>query len=225
MIRNLKAAFGLSLLAALILSAVSVMGASAITNGHFVSDSPSGKTKLDITEATGTSHQTQLNAYGAHVTCHDATYTAHHIGTTAEAITVTPSYINCTDGNNNPVHITMNGCHYEFTPRTSGHATAHFRCPLGNKAKVTVTDSSGSSISTMQFGAQTPSGGVVYETITTNNKHAITANITIEGIVGECHGLCQIFGTNTTTGKLTGAVTVAGTNTEKLTESVNVTVT
>ena len=201
------------------------MGASAITNGHFVSDSPSGKTKLDITQQTGSTHETLLSAYGTNSACHKVTYTAHHIGTTATAIIVTPQYENCTTSASNPMHVAVHGCYFEFTSRSSGHATPHFKCPAGKKATLTITNSNGSSTSTMQFGEQTPAGGVVYEAVTTNNKHAITANFTVEGIVGECHGVCQLLGTNTTTAKLTGSVTVAGTNTEKAVESVNITVT
>jgi hypothetical protein len=210
MIRSLKAAFGLSLLAALVVSAMSVMSASAITQGHFSSEV--AKTKYDIKEATGTAHSTKLEAYGSTIECHEITYTGHHTSTTTStALTVTPHYTKCTktaDSSTATVH--MKGCHYEFTPRPApAHATAHFRCPTGVKAEVTT------NAGTMKFGAQTPTkGGVVYETITMENKHAITANITVEGIHGTCHGACQIFGTTTTTGKLSGSVTVQGTNTD-----------
>jgi len=209
MTRKLKAGFGLALLAALVVSAMGAMSASAITSGHFTSDSVNG-TKFDISETTGTAHATKLTAYGSTVECHNITYTAHHISTqTTQILTVTPTYHSCTSGGNTAT-VTMNGCHYEFTSRTPpSHGTPHFRCPAGVKAKVETSNG------TMQFGAQTPTlGGVVYETATNAaGKHIITANITVEGIHGECHGLCQFLGTNTTTAKLTGSVTVEGTDT------------
>jgi hypothetical protein len=213
MIRSLKAAFGLSLLTALAMSVFGVFNASAIQSGHFTSEFT--KTSYIITEGTDTDHKTQLTAFGGTVTCHNVKYVGHHTGAaTFTSLTVTPTYSSCTHNASNVVaHVRMNGCHYQFTSRVPpAHATAHFICPSGVKAEVEVTTS---PISTMKFGTQTPTaGGVVYETIEMEKKHAITANITVEGIHGTCHGPCQIFGTETKTGKLTGSVTVQGKNTD-----------
>lgn len=65
----------------------------------------------------------------------------------------------------------------------------------------------------MKYPPQTPTtGGLTYSTIETNGKHAVTVNVTAEGIHAECHGACQLIGTNTTTAKITGSLTVAGTD-------------
>jgi hypothetical protein len=208
MIRSVKAAFGLSLLAALVFSAMSVMSASAITSGHFTSDAVSHLTKVHIVEGTETPHKTTLSAIGTTVECHQVHYEAPNLaGTTFVAITVLAEYTNCTQGGN-AASVTMNGCHYIFTPRTPpGHATPHFKCPAGKRAEVHT------SAGTLSFGEQTPTqGGVTYTTTTENTKHALTVNITAEGIHYTCHGACQIFGTSGTTGKLTGSVTVQGTD-------------
>jgi hypothetical protein len=205
MIRSLKAAFGLSLVAALVMSVVGVFGASATTSGHFSSES--AKTTYNITENTETTHKTELSAFSATVSCHEVKYTGAQTNTAIfSALTVTPEYKSCTSGSG-VAHVRMNGCHYVFTPRTTGHATAHFLCPTGKKAEVEST----STGSTMKFGAQTPTtNGVTYSAIVIDGKNALTTNITVEGIHGECHGACQIFGTTTTTGKLLGSVTVQG---------------
>jgi hypothetical protein len=208
--RSLKAGLGLSMLVALIVAAFGVMSASATTSGHFTSDS-AGETKLIPTEATGTTHTTSLSAFGLTVTCHNVTYTAANMKTaTTQEITVTPTYLGCTSGEN-PAHVRMNGCHYIFTSRTApGHGTPHFLCPVGKKAEVEITGSN----CIMKFGAQTPtSGGATYDTIEMAGKHALTVNVTAEGIHAEAHGgICVFFPTNTTTAKLTGSVTVRGEN-------------
>jgi hypothetical protein len=219
MIRSLKAAFGLSLLVALLVSAVNVMSASAITSGHFYSHSTSsaGRTIVDITEVTGTEHVTKLSAIGTSVECHTVDYSKPHFTTTTQEITVTATYTNCTQGGN-AATVTMNGCHYIFTSRTPpGHTTSHFRCPVGARAEVHT------SAGTLSFGEQTPKGGITYAAISEGGIAALTANITAEGISYTCHGACQIFGTSGTTATLTGSATIRGTNTDVPTNFVPVT--
>lgn len=210
MIRSLKTGLGLSMLVALLVAAFGVMNASATTSGHFTSDS-GGETKLIATEATGTTHETALSAYGLGVTCHNVAYSPKTLTTaTTQEITVEAVYTNCTSGSNE-AKVRMNGCHYIFTSRTAPeHGTTHFLCPGTNRAEVEIP----SSNTLISFGAQTPTlKGATYSTIEMEGKHAITANITTEGIHAHCHrGVCLLLGTTTTTAKLTGAVTVRGTN-------------
>jgi len=208
MIRTLKASFGLGLLAAVVMSLWNVMGASAITSGHFTSDVET--TRLQITEQTGTAHAVQLHNLGKSITCHSPSYSAHLTGTaatpkTSQEIKVVPHYTNCTEGEENAT-INMNGCYFLFTSRTPpNHATVHFKCPVGKKAIVT------SGGCETKFGEQTPSGGATYTTIVgANNKHAITVNVTASNIHNERHGICAIFGTTGTNAEMTGAVTVEG---------------
>jgi hypothetical protein len=203
MIRSLKTGLGLSMLVALLVAAFGVMNASATQTGHFTSSSTN--TKYDVREATGTAHSTQLSAYGSTVECHHATYNVHHTSsTTFTTLAVTPEYTACTTGSGGAATVRMNGCYYDFTSRTTGHATVHLICPAGKKAEV---ETSGGL---EKFGAQTPTtGGVTY----TNENGLITVNITVEGIHAECHGACQLLGTNTTTASLKGSVTVEGTDT------------
>jgi hypothetical protein len=208
MFNKIKAALGLALLAALAMSATSVMSASALTSGHFTSEA--ANTKLDITVATGTSHLVYFHDFGTTVDCHHQTFTAHNIQSTTQQITITPALANCTtSGNTAAVGPHWNGCHFAFTSRTApGHGTSHFVCPAG----VSATFTQGATC-TETFSAQTPEGGVTYDTILIEGKHAITANITITGFSTTRHGQCQLFGTN---GKAqwTGSLTIQGTNAE-----------
>jgi len=208
MIRTLKATLGLGLLAALAMTAMSVVGASANTSGHFTQDS-GGTAIIDITENTGTAHQIKFHAptLGTTIECHHPTYEAKIGVLTTQEITVTPQYTNCTSNEATAI-VRINQCDYKFTSRTIGHATTHFFCPAGAKVEIEVP----SSESTFTIGAQTPSGGATYTTTTENTKHAITANITVTGIHYECHGFCAIFGTTGTNGEMTGSATIKGTN-------------
>jgi hypothetical protein len=210
MIRSLKAALGLSLLAALVFSAMSVIGASAKNpekENHFSSSTTN--TKYTVTENTGGSHVVTLSAFGGTVTCHNPQYLVHHTSVTkTTSLTVTPvntATWNCTSGSEQ-AHVNFNGCHYQFTAKASkaSHATVHFFCPAGKKAEVNATG----NLCLETFGEQTPStNGVTY----TNTNGEVTVNITAEGITAEAHsGFCTIFGTHTNSAKMTGSVTVAG---------------
>jgi hypothetical protein len=204
MIRNLRAAFGLGLVTAMTLGALNVVGASATTSGHFVSSSASGISRLEIQEGTDGLHKLELAAIGTTVACHATHFAAPNLtSTTATAITVSAEYTSCTSGGN-AASVTMSECYFEATsPPVSGHGTVHLRCPSG--AKVQVHTSAG----TISFGEQTPTkGGVAYTTSEVGNLHALTVDVTAEGIHYECHGACLIFGTKGTTAALKGSLTV-----------------
>jgi len=203
MLRTLKAALGLGLLAALVMSAMSVMSASAITSGHFTSDAPSGTTKAQITSVTGGNHSLTLSipALGTTVNCHSFTYSGHMTGSTQQALKAEGSLQNCTTNQGEAAVVTNNGCALEFTSRSTGHMTTHFVCPVGAKAEMHTANG------TFTFGTQTPTkGGAVATTILgPGGKHSITADITVEGIHYECHGFCAIFGTTGTTATISGS--------------------
>jgi hypothetical protein len=202
MIRSLKAAFGLALVAAMAFSAMSVMSASATVSGHFTSDS-GGTTVLDIKEVTG-GHAITLSAIGTTVTCHTAKYTSSIAVATTQQLSVTPVYENCTTGSGGAATVTMNGCTYTFNSRSTGHGTAGIVCPGSARAEVHT------SAGTLSFGTQTADEGLVYTTVTHSTKHALTVDVTAKGIDYTCHGACQIFGTSGTSATMTGNVTATG---------------
>jgi hypothetical protein len=214
MIRSLKAALGLALVAAMAFSAMSVMSASATVSGHFTSDS-GGITAIDIREVTG-KHEIALSAIGTTITCHTASYTASMSVATTQQLNVAPAYSNCTTGSGGTATVTMNGCSYTFSSRTTGHGTAGIVCTGGARAEVHT------SAGTLSFGTQTADEGLVYTTVT-HTKHALTVDVTAKGIDYTCHGACQIFGTSGTTATMTGTVTVTGTSSKG--EIVNITAT
>jgi hypothetical protein len=206
MLDKIKKPLWMALVAAVTSGALSM---TAVASGpgalnHFTSTSH--ETILDINEATGSGHETTLSLPASTITCHNATYVGA-LGTTATSITVDAHYTNCTHGGSS-AHVRMNGCAFVSTaPGAGAHATVHLECPLEKKLEV---DATGSSL--FKFGSQTPKGGIVFTTTVTSGVHTLTANITTEGLVAECHGACQILGTTQAFGKLTGSLTIEGTN-------------
>lgn len=207
MLRTPKTAFGLGLLAALVLIAISAMSASATSSGHFTSDSLNGKTTFDITEQTTTTHTVRLTNVGYVIKCHNPSYIATVEGITTTNIKVGASYAGCTYSEESIATVDMNGCWYTFTPRSSGgNATVHFECPAGAKAAVTMPGTCEST-----FPPQTTSAVSSYDTIEANGKHAITVNINATGLTVENHGFCALFGTHRTDASMHGSLTVEGT--------------
>ncbi|HXR29681.1 MAG TPA: hypothetical protein VN752_00900, partial [Solirubrobacterales bacterium] len=109
-------ALGLSVIAAMAVSAVAVMNASANTAGHFVSEI-NNLTHVKGEEGPGTAHRIHFVSHGltGEIGCDNVSYTAVFTNTT-NSLTVTPNYSSCyTTGTNEAkwdVH--ENGCTYTF---------------------------------------------------------------------------------------------------------------
>jgi hypothetical protein len=207
-------ALGLGLVAALAMSAVLVMSASATDGGHFISDSVDGHTA--ISGADEATDQTEFTGGIADVKCSTATYAATTTTATATSLTVTPTYAGCTGGGG-VAHVNMQGCTYTFTVRPSPetlHNTVHLVCPAVSGGPTIQVTSTGCVITVLPN--QTPGQGVVYKTITTNLKHAITVGVTANNITAkytggffrcgkaegahgftEMHGSAEVVGKNT----------------------------
>jgi hypothetical protein len=208
MTRRHAGAGALGLMLALGILALGALSASATTSGHFTSDAPSGTTILHMAGATGSSHDAELFAYGSAISCHNIEYSVNPVTTrTVTSLTVTAGFSNCTTDSGDTATVRMNGCHFQFTSRSTQHATVHFLCPEGKRAVVET------SAGVMKFPPQTPTtGGLTFGTTVENGAHAVTVNVTAQGLHAECHGICQLLGTKTTTAQITGSGTVVGTD-------------
>lgn len=193
---------GLGLIAALALSAVVGISASAKTGGHFTSDA--ANTKLVGTE--NATHYTELHAVGQSVICNSTSYAGTQAGTTATSITLVPTYHNCETTEEDSATVTFKNCSYRFLIGEYAHEdnTTELVCPGSEKVEVHTP------LCTFTFGSQKPAGGVAYTTTTISGKAAITADVTATSISYERHGLCAILGTNGSDGQLTGEVLVSG---------------
>lgn len=223
---------GLGLLAVMATSAFAVMNASATVTGHFTHDAVGHATVVG-TEIYGTKHMLEFHRteptgtyVGAPIACTEASYHGTVTTATVQSITITPTYKNCatTDGVWGEVDVTMNECDYTFRSNTAAsanpptaHATVTVDCPAGKAIEIHHPNC------TITVPAQTPKGGATYTTVTENNKHALTVDITATHIVGYYHGgLCIFLGT-TKEFDMTGSVTVKGLNPTN--EPVNITAT
>lgn len=142
MIRNLKT-LGLTLVAAIVLGAMSASAASAQTQGMLTTDGAS--VTLNITE-TGAAGSNAFTAGASKIECPGTTYVGHEVGSAtklvpnkAKEVTITPTYKNCQATTNkvvSPMTITMNGCDYVYhvgnTVAADTYATtADIVCPPG----------------------------------------------------------------------------------------------
>jgi hypothetical protein len=196
MIRNLKV-LGLALVAVFAMSAVAASAASA-QNGIFTSDGPATLTGTN-TEPTKPL-ENSLTAFGKPVTCPNALYTGHEVGSTtkgvpngATEITLTPHYGVCAV-EAFPATVDMNGCDYVLALRaTTGIADQYnlhstVKCPVGKHIVVTLfTNAAGHTASnpfcdiTITENAAGYTGLKVKDT--TNKTLDITG--TIEGIAAD----------------------------------------
>jgi hypothetical protein len=230
-------ALGLAVFAALAVGAVSVVSAAADEGGVAHSD-------VDWTHITGKQegslHENALVDHDEEdaVTCSTANFTASVAGKTQTEITVTPTYAGCeTTENEYPTTVNMNGCTYTLTftdDPAQKHHTVHLGCPAGKTVKISVNPPFVGECHTY-IPPQTPTtGGVTYTTHTIEEKHAtetthlhaLTLDITIEGITNtkeETGFGCAGGGGHSQNSTLKGTVTVEGKDTDgKLT---NITVT
>jgi len=196
---------GLSLLAFVAMSAVAVINASARTNGHFTSDSPTGKTTILGAEVPGTPHQTEFTVHGLEggVVCDDVAYHGTMSSNTSTHITIVPFYKKChtTGSAADTTVIDVNGCSYTFTPGDNG--TVHVDCPTGKSIEITHPNC------TIKIKPQTAQG-VTYLTDLQNGRHIITPVFHKVQFSSEYEaGICIFTGTNHTA-TLHGSATIRG---------------
>jgi hypothetical protein len=201
-------ALGLGILAALAVSAVAVMNASANGEGHFVTTGITHAT-IEGTE-TGT-HKTELTLHGLEggTVCDEIKYHGTTVAETSNDITITTTYNKChTTGNATNIPFHVNGCSYTFTvakgTTDSTEQTVDLICPAGKAIEITHPNC------TITVGPQTITTGFTYTTLFENGKHTITLDLTKPGItlVAQFHaGICVFTGTSHHT-TLHGSITL-----------------
>lgn len=206
---------GLALVAALAVGVVGVMGATASTGGHFISE----KSHTIIKAEQVSSHVLFDHELGIGITCKKASFEGTSNAETTTALTITPHYTECSGGGDSSVDVTMNGCAYIFTVNTSpatSDNTTHVECPEGKVIEVHV-DPPLVGTCTITIKAQTPKGGLTYETGESSGKHDIFSNITVSEIHAVKHesgfGCFGESGTSQTA-TLNGTATVKGFETD-----------
>lgn len=214
----------LALAAAMAVGGIAVLNASATVKGHFESDVE--HTLLVGSEghntSTGEAHTTEFHIdEGEGIVCSTASYSGTTITKTTTEVTITPKYENCKTTDGTAVTVTTHKCDYTFFSHgTNAHGTVSVMCSSGEAIEIHHPNC------TITVPGQAPNGlhmtqGANYKTMLLNGKHALTVNVTLKAITAEYHGgICIFLGTNHTA-EMTGAVTLAGTNTAG--EAVNIT--
>ena len=207
-------ALGLGLLTAMAIGAVAVKNASATTGGHF--NSPAGTT---ITGLENSTHNLEFELDSGDI--FDCTKAALHSSTggTVTSITITPNWGECftTGTPETKYDIHENACTLKFTvspnPETE-HNTVDI-CDTGGPLIITHPN----CLITVE---KQSASGLLYKTITANNKHAITLTSTVKFATKYHGGICQLLGTNHTV-EMKGSTTVIGENADS--EPVDITAT
>lgn len=196
---------GLGLLAVMATSAFAAAHVSAETGGHFTVDAHGTIHGFE----TAPNHVIHLvSASGSEIGCSTESYTGSISSLTTTSVKITPLWDNCTTTNDGTVvTVTENGCYFEFTSGKTGqtHHTAHFICPTKSLEIIHPN-------CTIRVPGQTATG-VTYDTITMDNKHAITLNSTAKVTAHYEAGICIFLGT-TQTSEMRGSVTVQATDTQ-----------
>lgn len=207
---------GLGLLAALAVSAIAVVNASASITGHFEQEITRAHLKG---EESGTNHRIKFSVDGGTpIECTIATYTGTPVDPlTFEELTVTPHYTECkTEGaSEHNVTVHVDGCEFEFysnknasTHTPTSYATTGLWCPK-DVPGIRVTHPN----CTMRMPPQTiTTRGVRYTTTEENKKHAITLTADAAGITAHYEaGICIFLGT-THSAVMVGSATVWAVN-------------
>jgi hypothetical protein len=186
-------AFGLALVAALALSAVTAAGAQAETPAQF--------TKEGGGKATITGHQegaknlftitTGAGQTKRELPCTTATYEAT-LPQTQATLTVTPHYTGCTEPTTGAkIDVDLNGCHFEVTAGTytkvpdEAHGTTHVICPPGKQIETTWTIG-GAVVCTIDIPAQANKATLTFTNkapvLPTTPKPWVTVDANVTGI-------------------------------------------
>jgi hypothetical protein len=196
MSRKLKT-LGLALMAVFAIGAVAASAASA-QNGIFTSDGPATL----IGTQTGAANENSLTMFGKTVTCPNATFTGHEVGSTtngvpngATEVTLTPHYGVCTVNTGNfPTTIDTNGCDFVLAIKeTTGVADQYnlhttVKCEAGKHIVVTMfTNAAGHTANTPFCNLTITENATGYtglkQTDTTNKTLDVTG--TVEGFVAD----------------------------------------
>ena len=190
--RKIKA-LGLTLMAALALTAVMASAAS----GNFTSSA--AHTALHGLQ--GEQHKFTAGAGIGSITCATGTFSGTLAGTSQPTLVITPHYTNCKDGLGRTVHVNVVGS-YEFTS-TAGKGLVHM---INGGITVTVT---GSTNCVITLTAQKSKNNVAY-TQSGNNLEVKTTTNNIHSHISGGGFACGTTSTTSSNGTYTGTTLLKG---------------
>ena len=206
-------ALGLGLIAALAMSAVTVMNATAGTGGHFYASSGGVQFNHPIIKTTEEgAHKLHLISHGlgGEIGCTESNYETTLTTGKTGTVEVFPSFAGCTTTGSSAVTVTMNGCSYVFKvaagTTNETEQTADLKCPGTNKVEVHHPNC------TIKIAPQTNVGNLTFTTDVTEGRHILTFHVNAQFATQFEGGICIFTGTNHT-GTLEGSATVEAFNT------------
>jgi opacity protein-like surface antigen len=202
---NKLKALGLTLMATLAVGALAASAAQAHTAALFHSEG--SPTRVTITQegeegTTGAHHV--FDAAGASITCKGAHFEGTQATVTAETLTVTATYTNCTFLGAN-VNVEMRGCDYVLHANGEVDIEPHGagKCEVGTDAIKFAAPGC-----TVEVGKQTGLKELTFKNI--NGESEITSEAHLVGIKYSASGfLCPTPGANQTNGQYTTGNTVS----------------
>jgi len=189
---KLKAA-GVGLLAIVAAGAVAVMGASANTGGHFVSEV--SHTIVSQMSQPGAGHEIKVKIGTTELFCDEASVIGTATSATVTEVQGVTTLKEChtTDTEPGTIIVHMNGCEARGTIAPGNVVqTNDLICPSGKVIEVTHPNCN------ITVPPQNNISGFTYTTIVENGKHVITLDVNLEYKVQYHSGLCIFLGTNQT---------------------------
>jgi hypothetical protein len=186
------------MLGALALLALAATSAPAATPHTFTSDSPNGRTVLTARNEPGTQGKHTLGKTGgatATVTCEEEKFEGTVVGSTADEVTLKPTFTGCKAAGNN-ANVRTNHCAYVFDSdteeQTAGSGQEHARVELECAPESSIEVEIPGIGATLHTKAQKPNHGVTYSSIKEKapvlEHNAITVKATVRDIVYSCTG-------------------------------------
>ncbi|HEX5593650.1 MAG TPA: hypothetical protein VFX35_09930 [Solirubrobacterales bacterium] len=206
MIGNLKA-FSLALVSMLALGAVVAASASAQFEAESVP-----------VRATRSANTTQAFTYntgdGITVQCTTVGGSGEQTVTPSTDFRFNPTYTGCTvPAINGKAEVNMTGCGYTFTSAAKATSmTTHIVCPEGKSIDITIFDSFGSHLCTLNVGPQTPAGTITGSNLGSGTTREVKIASNLSGIVGTRTGSSFCGPATSITGCYKGEVTTTGEN-------------
>jgi hypothetical protein len=202
-IKRKATAVGLGLLAFALAGAVSGP-APATTGGHFT-------TGAEHVLWQDTAHVPFVfTVSGAEVRCSKGRYEGTTVSTTAESVTLVPTYEQCEEWfvgeQRGVVAVTRNGCVFQLTigQKALADNTAHLLCPIGQRMEFHLPNQ------TLALPPQTFTG-VAFKAGTGFPASTLTIEFTATGLTAHCEGgLFCAWGGTESFGGLDGSLTVRG---------------
>lgn len=196
-------------LAAISMSALAAINASATVSGHFVSESLNGHTMVNQVSSFPSSHGFVIKIdEGTPITCQEFSAFGTATSNTVTQVEGTTQAKGCrTEGSETDILVHPHECKGQASSNSSGAVTGAMVCPAGKSLTFTHPNCT--------IGAP-PQGnitGLTPTTILKDGKHAITVDVNVKYTVHYEQGICVFLGTKHTA-SIIGTTIIWGQDTE-----------